>query len=193
MANWATTQQEKAVDELLVLRCQARDREALDLLVERWHPRLLRLVRHLTQQHDVDEVVQEVWLSIVGGLQRLRDPTHFASWAYRLASNKSVDWIRRNQRDRDLDRQVADQPPAVLSRAGVISEPKTKPNKTTLGAMRKGLAELSPAHRVVLEMHYLDELSLADIANALEVPRGTIKSRLFHARNRLRDHLEDPS
>ena len=193
MARWATTREERALEELLVLRCQARDRAALDLLVERWHPRLLRLVRRLTQEHDVDEVVQEIWLSIVRGLQGLRDPAHFASWAYRLASNKCVDWIRGRQRDRGLGRQMAEQPLAVLSRAGVISEAEPQQDETTLGTMRAGLAELSAAHRTVLEMHYLDELPLAHIAKALDVPRGTIKSRLFHARKRLREHLEDSS
>ena len=191
MAKWATTQQERALEELLVLRCQARDRAALDLLVERWHPRLLRLVRRLTQEHDVEEVVQEVWLSIVRGLHGLRDPAHFASWAYRLASNKCVDWIRRRQRDRGLDRQVAEQPLAVLSRAGAVSEAEPPDDETTIRAMRAGFAELSSAHRTVVEMHYLDQLPLGHIAKALGIPRGTVKSRLFHARKRLRRHLED--
>lgn len=80
-------QREQILDELLVLRCQAGDRAALDLLVERWNPRLLRLARRLTQSDDADEVVQEAWLAIVRGVARLQDPALFPSWALRIASN----------------------------------------------------------------------------------------------------------
>jgi RNA polymerase sigma-70 factor (ECF subfamily) len=191
MTGDASKRRNRALDELVVLRCQAGDRPAFDLLVERWHPRLLRLVRRLTQEHEVGELLQEVWLSVFTGLGGLRDPAHFATWAYRLASNKSVDWIRRRQRDRTLERTVAEEPLAVLARAGMVSEAKSRDGHGDVALLRSGLSQLSPAHRTVVDMYYLDELSLAQIAEALSLPEGTVKSRLFHARKRLREHMED--
>jgi RNA polymerase sigma-70 factor (ECF subfamily) len=146
MTGDASKRRNRALDELVVLRCQAGDRPAFDLLVERWHPQLVRLVRRLTQEHEVGELLQEVWLSVFTGLGGLRDPAHFATWAYRLASNKSVDWIRRRQRDRTLERTVAEEPLAVLARAGMVSEAKSRDGHGDVALLRSGLSQLSPAH-----------------------------------------------
>ena len=83
-------------NDLLVLRCQGGDGDALEALARAWHPRLLRHAFRLTGQADAAaEVAQEAWMAIVRGLGRLRDPAVFRGWAYRIVANKSRDWVRR--------------------------------------------------------------------------------------------------
>ncbi|MCZ6507607.1 MAG: sigma-70 family RNA polymerase sigma factor [Acidobacteria bacterium] len=185
---------EQILDELLVLECQNGDRAALELLVERWQPRLLRLARRLTQGDEAGEAVQEAWLAIVRGLGRLEDPARFGTWAYRIVAFKCADWIRQRQRGRRMEQRVTAQPQPVASKIGVA---ETGADETgaegDIAALRVALRRLAPSHRAILEMHYLDELPVAEIAAVLGIPIGTVKSRLFHARKRLRATLEEAS
>lgn len=87
---------------------------------------------------------------------------------------------------------MAEQPLTVLAWAGAcVGEAESQEHDADLVKVRAQLQELPPPHRVVLEMHYLEELSLAQIAEALGIPRGTVKSRLYNARKQLREDLED--
>src|SRR5512145_1583590 len=91
-------------DELLVLRCQGGESEALHKLVSRWHPRLRRLAERRTADPEAaKDLVQDAWLAIVRGLRRLDDPSRFRVWAYRIVTNKCADWVRR----RAVSRQAA--------------------------------------------------------------------------------------
>lgn len=180
---------EQVLDELLVLECQNGNRASLELLVDRWQPRLLRLARRLTQSDEAGEAVQEAWLAIVRGLGRLDDPARFGTWASRIVVFKCADWVRKRQRARRLTRRVAGEPQAAMPEAGV-----DRPGAGgEVAVLRAALRRLPPSHRAILEMHYLDELPLAQIATVLGIPAGTVKSRLFHARKRLRASLEEES
>lgn len=175
--------QDKACDEWLVLRSQDGDGEAFELLVARWQPRLLRHARHLLggESGAVDaahEVVQEAWLAIVRGLGRLEDPARFRTWTYRIVSRRCVDRLRRRHRDRQLTQTVAQD--------ASESSPADAPDHDLPAALRR----LDPMHRCVLELKYLDGLSVREVAEALGVPVGTVKSRLFHARDRLKRTME---
>lgn len=83
-------------DELLVLRCQEGDQDALDELVARWQRRLFDHARRLTQQTDAAwDVVQEAWMAIVRGIGRLQDPASFRPWAYRIVTFKCTEGSER--------------------------------------------------------------------------------------------------
>ncbi len=185
-------------DELLVMSCQDGDEEAISLLVRRWQPRLWRHARTLTGTDDAAwDVVQESWLAIVRGLHRLLDAAQFRVWAYRIVTNKSADWIRRQTRRRqalaDLSQQDAAQSggtqtgiaqPDVLGR----SEPEAAASHNEqVAALQQALQTLGPDHRVVLTLHYLEEMTINEIAVSLGIPAGTVKSRLYHARQELKD------
>lgn len=109
-------------DELLVLRCQEGDDDALRALITRWQPRFGRLAWRLTgNRESARDAVQETWLAIVRGLRRLDDPARFRSWAYRIAVNKCADWTRRRVALRsaasDLRDAAASAPRAVTGAA----------------------------------------------------------------------------
>jgi RNA polymerase sigma-70 factor (ECF subfamily) len=172
----------EVLDEYLVLRGQAGEPEAFRLLVERWQPRLLGHAFRYTRSGDAArDVTQESWMAIVKGISRLEDPTRFRAWAYRIVANKARDWVRRER----VRRRVADGavPPAVVDAPSTADDDGTR--------IRDAVARLEPEQRLVLSWFYLEDMPLREIADALRIPVGTVKSRLFHARAALRASIEE--
>ncbi len=173
---------EQVVDELLVLGAQARQVEAFERLAARWHPRLLRHASRLTGDREgAQEAVQEAWVAVARGLWRLKDPACFGPWALRIVSRRCADWIGRRRRTRqhttELDAASQAQAPA-------------DPHDDDRGRVREALRRLDREQRALMAMFYVESLTVAEIAQVLDVPVGTVKSRLYHARERLRAALE---
>jgi RNA polymerase sigma-70 factor (ECF subfamily) len=122
------------------------------------------------------DICQETWLAIARGLHRLDDPAAFAPWAYRIATRKAADWTRGRVRDRRL----TDAP----------SPSASSPPSDDTERVREAIGRLPPERRAILSMHYADGLALTHIAQALQVPVGTVKSRLHAARAELKRVLE---
>ncbi len=173
------------LDELLVVKAQQGDAAALQQLVRRWHPKLIRHARKLTERPDVAaDVVQEVWIAIFRGLNRLRDPATFRSWAYRIVHHKSVDWIRSQTQQRKMSREIADNKRAVSDSTGSLEE------STDVEKLRCAIKRLLPEQQILLQMFYDDGMSLKEIAAVLAVPVGTLKFRLFSLRQQLKEIIE---
>lgn len=176
---------DRILDELLVIGCQRGDLNAFEQLVARWHDRLKQHAWHLTGDSDASsEIVQDAWVEIVRTVRRLREPTSFRGWAFRIVSNKSADWIRRASRQRTLNRELA------RRHDDHVNNPESDERGSDLQSVLQGLPEVS---RQILSLKYLDNLSAREIAEALNIPVGTVKSRLFHARERLRQSIERKS
>lgn len=170
-------------DEYLVLAAQAGDRNAFALLVRRWHPKLVAHAWRLTGDREAaTDTTQAAWVEIVRGLPHLRDEKAFPAWAYRIATRRAARFVGS----------------AIASRKLALELARGQPNETEAPAsgigseydLKRGLAALSAAHRAVVALHYHDDLSVAEIAVALDIPAGTVKTRLMHARARLRHLLE---
>lgn len=173
-------------DELLVLRCQEGDGEALKALIARWQPRFGRLAWRLTREREAArDVVQDTWLAIVRGLRRLDDPARFRAWAYRIVTHKCADWTRRRAARRSLEHDMRD---AVGSKEA--RPPNGMDSEDDAGLLRGALVSLPDDQRAILSLHYLDGMGVREIARVLDVPEGTVKSRMYHARNRLKQALE---
>ncbi len=176
-------------DELLVLRCQDGELDALEELMERWQQRLwAHAARHADREAAWD-VYQESCLAIVHGIRRLQDPASFRAWAYRIVTNKGRDHLARRQRQRRHrhQHQHLEQTNGLLESVTARSggDPMAETER-----LRVALDRLSPEHRAVLSLRYLDEMSFLEIADALGIPVGTVKSRLYYARNQLKQVLE---
>lgn len=169
------------VDELLVVRCQLGERAAFEDLIDRWHGPLRGYVRRVAGGDEAaDEALQEVWLRVFRGIHRLRDGAKLRSWLFGIAHHVAMDGWRRQyaaplEADMDPVEIAADAPDDL---------------EEELEAMHRELARLPFVEREVLTLFYLRELSMAEIAEALQVPVGTVKSRLFRARRLLRAELE---
>jgi len=173
------------LDEYLVIQSRLGDSRAFARLVRRWHPRFVRYAYGFTRDMDAArDVAQESWMAVMRGLRSLRDPARFRAWAFGIVANKARDWVRREQARRAReDAGAAAGVDAVGSDAG--------PREAAVRRIRAGLARLEPGQRTLLTRFYLDEMSVRELAESLDVPVGTIKSRLFYARNALRAALEE--
>lgn len=172
----------QVVDELLVVEAQCGDRECLDLLVDRWTPRVLAASRRLTgDESGADDVAQESWAAIARGLGRLRDPALFGPWARGIVRRKAADWIASRRRQRRDGSMLAD--PADNGSAASMDGDE-------LGRLRAAIRLLPGDRRAALFLLYVEGLSVGQIASLFGVPSGTIKSRLHQARAELRALLE---
>lgn len=176
---------DQVLDELLVLTCRAGGQEAFLALHQRWHAKLHAHAAHLLGRRfadRADDVCQEAWLAIARRIGGLVSPRQFRAWAYSIVTRRVADQLRRLGRaERALDE---------LRRESANHEATSGDPGDEREALRRALDTLSTQERALLRLFYLDELSVAETAKALAVPTGTIKSRLFHARQRLRRAMQ---
>ena len=175
----------RIANEWLVLAAQDREPAAIDRLVELWHGRLWRHARNVTGSAEAAaEVSQEAWVGILRKLPSLDDPAAFPGWAYRIVTRRAVDWVRGEVKQRKhrgaMPADVAAPPP------GPTDSEAARRARRVLDALQ----QLPVDQRALLSMHYLDDLPTAQIADALGVPRGTVKSRMHRARQNLKPLLE---
>jgi len=174
-----STASEQLIDEVLVMDCQSGRSKALELLVRRWQKRLWRhAYRLLGDSEAAWDVTQQSWLGIVKGIRKLRDPARFRAWAYRIATNNAADWIKKHSSKRRVALDEIPDPPGS--------------EKREVG-LKELLDRLDVKKRVVLSLYYLEELSVAEVGVALNIPKGTVKSRLHSAREELRQLWQEYS
>lgn len=174
------------LDELLVLKCQDGDIEAFKVLVSRWHSRLRRHAWYLTQDWEAaGDIVQDAWLDIIRSIRRLKNPSSFRSWSYRIVGNKSTDWLRTKNRQRTLWTEIAHQ----KQNDAILNSQKEKTDSAQ-SIIQQGIKELPTTSQQIISMKYLDHMSTLEISHALGVPEGTVKSRLHHAREQLKQAIQ---
>jgi RNA polymerase sigma-70 factor (ECF subfamily) len=165
-------------DEQLAIRCLLGEATAFDELIARWHPAVWRYTRQMAGADDVaDDLAQETWLRVVRGLPRLEDPARIRQWIFGIARRVLMDRLRA---------QYAAPAVADVELDRLETAPPDDDLRERLDELEAALATLPAVERDVLALFYLDELSLADIASIAAVPVGTVKSRLFRARQLLR-------
>lgn len=175
---------ERAYDSYLVASARIGDKLALERLAQRWHPKLLGHAHRLTGEPDLAaEAAQEAWLDIMRGIGGLDDADAFPAWAMRIVSRRCARIIRGRQRWRRKHSALAGEPEVPSD------TPETVTARGEATAVRIALAGLSADQKAAIGLFYLEEMSVAEVAVALEVPVGTVKSRLMHARNKLRNLL----
>ena len=175
----------QVLTEWLVLEVQRGSERAFTELHDLWRGDLRRLALVRVEQPDAaDEVLTEVWLAIARGIAKLDDPACFPRWAFQIVQRRSADWVRRRQVERRrLERLAAAEQlaPAPASDDGTTDE---------VAAMRAAIRRLAPEQQELLHLFYELGRSIAEIADVLELPPGTVKSRLFAIRETLKRQLE---
>jgi RNA polymerase sigma-70 factor (ECF subfamily) len=176
-------QPRQTLTEYLVLGAQGGDAGAFAQLYAAWSADLRRFATvRLGRTDAVDEVSQDAWIAISGGLRRLDDPACFPSWALRIVERRCCDWLRR--RRADATEPLTD--PWIERLAAPDSFAEEADDVTRL---RAAIARLDPDSRSLLHLFYEQELPVAELAAVLDVPLGTVKSRLHTLRENLRRQL----
>ncbi len=175
-------ERDRIQDGLLVLQCQEGGADAFEELLGRWQHRLWRHAWRLVGREDAAwDVLQDSLLAIAAGLGRLDDAAAFGAWAYRIVTNKSRDWIRKESRRRDAHNSYA---------AHRRRDEEVQPSGERFTSLKEAVASLPGKDRAVLSLKYEEGFDIEEIASILDVPSGTVKSRLYHARERLRKAVE---
>jgi len=174
-----------ALDTVLVARAQGGDRAALDRLLRLLQAPLHAHVRLVVRDDDLAaDVLQETLFTIARRLPSLRDPRWARAWAYRVATREAV---RRARLERRWTAWLHEDPDALPAAAPEAAEP---PFDAELVARLPALLDrLSPASAVVVRLRYLDGLSHAEIAEALDLAVGTVKSRVAYGLAALRKEM----
>ncbi len=171
---------EQIRDEILVLRAQAGE-EGFEALVKRWQPALWRHAFRMTQDRESAwDVVQEAWCAIVRHLHRLEDPAAFPKWAFEVVTNKCRDSMRRAQRQN-----------RTLSAYEEHVVPAPAPPEAADDHLEVALARLDPELRLLVALYYEESFTVREIGEIVASPEGSVKSRLYRARQELRRHMEE--
>jgi RNA polymerase sigma factor (sigma-70 family) len=173
---------EKAA-ELLAIRCQLGEAAAFDELVEMWHLPLWRYLRKMTgDDAAAEDLVQETWLKILRGIGRLREPARLRPWLFSIARRGVMDRLRRQYAEAMVS--AIDEQPEIAAELSDIGWEETE-------ALQSSLAELPPLERETVTLFYMSELSLQEVSDVLEVPVGTVKSRLHRGRRLMRERMQE--
>lgn len=183
-------------DAALVNAARNGDMYAYDQLIQRYQERIYATVYHMTSNHeDANDLAQETFIKAYSALKSFKGDSSFYTWVYRIAVNKTINFLKQRKNKvslslNDLDFQVENDPDMVAfvsdktpRRDAALSELQEKLN----GAMQK----LSEPHRMVVTLHDIQGLSHEEIADIMECNVGTVRSRLFYARQQLQAYLSD--
>ncbi len=166
-------------DRRLVRQILGGDRAAGERLVEEQYPRIYRLLRHLTGHPETaEDLTQQAFLKAWQALGSFRGDASLATWLHRIAYHEYTHWLRARREHAPLDEALA----VADERAGQELEAIL---------FREALAQLSREHRETFLLYHVQGLSVPEVAAVLELPAGTVKSRLFTARRHLRELLGD--
>lgn len=186
-------------DKAFIARAQAGDKEAFRRLVERHQQRAFSIALGLVRdENDARELVQDAFLRVYKSLGSFQGGSSFFTWLYRIITNLSIDLIRKPGRQvQDLDEARIDSENANLANFPFLSrvdgsDPADVVRRTEIAArLKEALEALPPYHRGVILMREVEGLSYEEMAQAMGVSKGTIMSRLFHARQKLQRALCD--
>ena len=170
------------MDDELVRRAQAGDQEAFEALILANHARLLRIAHGvLRDRHAAEDATQQAFIDIWQDIRRLRDPGKFEGWSYRLLLRVCYSEAKR------MPRWIPDTaiPPSAMPRVGDVFGVVVDRDQ-----LNRGFQQLSPDHRAVIVLRYLMDLPVEQVAEALDIPRKTVYSRLGRAMDALRSALE---
>lgn len=161
---------------------QAGSASDLEALFRAFWPRAFRaayLVAH--DAAAAEDIAQEAFLAAVRSLERFDTRRPFGPWLHRIVVNRAIDWTRARSLRRELgDEQVGEQPAPTADRTAPVSDDVVR-----------ALATLSPEHRAVVVLRFLLEYTPGEIAGVLELPRGTVNSRLRRALDALRECFDE--
>ena len=185
------------VEEMvLVKRALKGDLSAYDDLVRRYQERIYATIYHMTSNHeDANDLAQEAFIKAFQALRSFKGGSSFYTWVYRIAVNKTLNFLKQRKNKThmsldDLDFNAEHDPDLVA----LISD-KTPRREAGLAELQEKLnaamQKLSEPHRLVVTLHDVQGLSHEEIAKIVDCNAGTVRSRLFYARQQLQAYLSD--
>ena len=177
-------QQQKGIDAKLIEDYLLGDKKALALLVKRWHLEFCRKALWIVKDTDLaKDIAQDSWQVIIDKIETLKDANSFKSWAMRIVYTKSLDELRRISKERINKEEVKQE--QKIENDELIQE-----SIVLKIALKKAINRLPLNQQHVIKLFYVESYSLKEIAAILKISLGTTKSRMFHAREKLKEQLK---
>jgi RNA polymerase sigma factor (sigma-70 family) len=183
-------------EQQLVRRARAGEMDAYDELVRRYQERIYATIYHMTANHeDANDLAQETFIKAYQALRSFKGDSSFFTWVYRIAINKTINFLKQRKNKthmslNDLDFNAEHDADLVA----LISEktPRREVNLIELQEkLNAAMQKLSEVHRLVVTLHDVQGLSHEEISRIMECNTGTVRSRLFYARQQLQAYLSD--
>lgn len=183
-------------DHDLVARARARDMLAYDELIRRYQRKIYQLVYNMTSnREDAEDLTQDVFVKAYSALEHFKGDSSFYTWVYRIAVNRTINYLKKRKRNAalsldDMDQAVERDPDYVELRSR-----ESPVRDATLSELQKKLNEalqtLSEKHRTVVVLHDIQGIQHDEIGRMLGCSEGTVRSRLFYARQELQKQLTE--
>jgi RNA polymerase sigma-70 factor (ECF subfamily) len=185
------------VDLELVRRCQKGDDAAFGELVSRYQRKVFTIALGMVKNpEDAMDIAQESFIKVHRYIGNFQGSSSFYTWLYRIIVNLCIDHLRRSHKhaavdfdEKLMDRESLDGGPSVVSSSLGTNPSRNIGRKELAEQIRFAVEELPPYHRAVIIMREIEGMSYAEMAKAMKVSKGTIMSRLHHARQKLQRAL----
>ncbi|MEZ4459285.1 MAG: sigma-70 family RNA polymerase sigma factor [bacterium] len=183
-------------DRKLVRRLRQRDEEAFCELVRVYQHKVFNVIyRILGDRAEAEDVAQEVFVSIFKHIDGFRGDSKFSTWIYRIATNHARNRLKYLSRRSHRDHQNFEDSHDSVKENSPLSSGIARPDEQLLGkelekVIQEGLESLTEIHRTIIVLRDVEHLSYQEIAEIVELPEGTVKSRLFRARVALKEYIE---
>jgi RNA polymerase sigma factor (sigma-70 family) len=183
-------------ESILVRRAQRGDLAAYDDLVRRYQERIYATIYHMTSNHeDANDLAQDTFIKAYQALKSFKGGSSFYTWIYRIAVNKTINFLKQRKNRshmslNDLDFNAEHDPDLVA----LVSDktPRRDAGLTELQEkLNEAMLKLSDSHRLVVTLHDVQGLAHEEIAEIMGCNIGTVRSRLFYARQQLQGYLSD--
>ncbi len=185
---------ETKVDQLLVERVQKGDKRAFDLLIQKYQHRIVSLVsRYVSDSSEAQDVAQEAFIKAYRAIDRFRGDSAFYTWLYRIAINTAKNWIvAKNRRPPASDIDVVDAEQYGIS--SKLKDTSTPENELLREEIERTvfatIADLPEDLRTAIMLREMDGMSYEEIATTMDCPIGTVRSRIFRAREAIDEKLK---
>lgn len=178
-------------DKTLITHILEGDQSAFAALVERYQaPVYNQILRMVGSEQDALELAQETFLRVWRGLAWFQFESKFSTWLYRLAANCCIDFLRRQKKQHTVSLTADDEKTADIPDRQATPEEQLL-TRERRDMLQNAMAQLETGHRQILTLRVINELDYAQIAQVLDIPVGTVKSRLARARAQLRKKLQE--
>ena len=172
---------DKLIEQVLVLRCQIGDKDALAELIEQYQAPLRYFISRLSANPETaEDIFQDTWLTVIRRIHTLKKIDAFSTWLYRIARNKVYQQLRRKKMLSKLDENIA----VPNNTENDVFSPEDA------AKVHRCLKELLPEYREVLMLRFLEQMSYEQISQVINCRLGTVKSRIHYAKLALKKEME---
>lgn len=183
-----------SIEEKLIKRIKKGDRDAFAELVELYKDKVYQITfRMVGNAEEAQDIAQETFLRVYYNLDSYNSSFKFSTWVYRIATNLSIDYLRRRKQAFSLDKAMEGTDGMDLH--DFLADPTQGPEEVLLtgelqGQVQQAIKTLSPKYKSIMILRYLEDLSLSEISDIVKLPISTIKTRIHRGREALKKKLK---